>query len=80
VDATEAKDTTEPAGDIADTSGEVDEPSNIMLSVSRVAEEIEDTSVLTRADVGDPNDVEFVDEFVEEPVPRIYADSNRPTC
>jgi hypothetical protein len=21
-----------------------------------------------------------VDEFVEEPVPRIYADSNRPTC
>jgi hypothetical protein len=63
----EAKDTTEPAGDKVDTSGDADEPSNIILSVSMTAGEIDDTSGLTRVDVGDPNDVEFVDEFVEEP-------------
>jgi hypothetical protein len=73
VDATEAKDTTEPAGDTADTSGDADEPSNIMLSVSRFAGETEDTSVLTRVD-GDPSDV----EVVEEPTTRIYANSNKP--
>jgi hypothetical protein len=68
VDATEAKETTEPAGDRVDTSGDADGPSNIILSVSRNAWEPEDTFVLTRADVGDPRDAECVDEFVEEPV------------
>jgi hypothetical protein len=43
------------------------------LSVPRNAGEAEDISVLTRVDVGDPSDVEFADEFVEEPVTRICA-------
>jgi hypothetical protein len=41
------------------------------LSVPRNAEEAEDTFVLTRVDVGDPSDIEFADEFLEEPVTRI---------
>jgi hypothetical protein len=77
VDATEAKDTTEPAGDKVDTSGDADGPSNIILSVPRNAGEAEDTFVLTRVDVGDPSDIEFVDEFVEEPATRICDNSNR---
>jgi len=76
VDATEAKETTEPAGDKVDASGDVDEPSNIILSVSKNAEETEDTSVLTRVDVGDPSDEEVVDEFVVEPVTRIHGKSD----
>jgi hypothetical protein len=73
VDATEAKDTIEPAGDRVEISGDADGPSNIILSVSRNAGEAEDTFVLTRADVGDSRDVEFVDEFVEEPITGICA-------
>jgi len=76
VDATEAKETTEPAGDKVDASGDVDEPSNIILSVSKNAGETEDTSVLTRVDVGDPSDEEVVDEFVVEPVIRIHGKSD----
>ena len=76
VDATEAKETTEPAGDKVDASGDVDEPSNIIWSVSKNAVETEDTSVLTRVDVGDPSDEEVVDEFVVEPVIRIHAKSD----
>jgi hypothetical protein len=72
VDATEANDTTEPAGDTVGTSGDVDEPSNIMLSVSMFADDTVATSVLTRVDIGDPSDV----EFVEEPATRICAISN----
>lgn len=76
MDATEAKETTEPAGDKVDASGDVDEPSNIILSVSKNAAETEDTSVLTRVDVGDPSDEEVVDEFVVEPVIRIHGKSD----
>jgi hypothetical protein len=76
VDATEANETIEPAGDKVDASGDVDEPSNIILSVSKNAGETEDTSVLTRVDVGDPSDEEVVDEFVVEPVKRINAQSD----
>jgi hypothetical protein len=76
VDATEANETTEPAGDKVDASGDVDEPSNIILSVSKNAGETEDTSVLTRVDVGDPSDEEVVDEFVVEPVVRIHGKSD----
>jgi len=73
VDATEAKETTEPAGDKVDASGDVDEPSNIILSVSKNAGETEDTSVLTRVDDGDPSDEVAMDEFVVEPVIRIHG-------
>jgi hypothetical protein len=73
VDATEAKDTTEPAGDGVDTSGDADVPSNIILSVSRNAGEAEDRFVVTRVDGGESRDVEFVDEFVQEPVKGISA-------
>lgn len=76
MDATEAKETTEPAGDKVDASGDVDEPSNIILSVSKNAGETEDTSVLTRVDVGDPSDEEVVDEFVVEPVIKIHGKSD----
>lgn len=76
MDATEAKETTEPAGDKVDASGDVDEPSNIILSVSKYAGETEDTSVLTRVDVGDPSDEEVVDESVVEPVIRIHGKSD----
>jgi hypothetical protein len=72
-DATEAKDTTEPVGDKVDTSGDADGPSITILSVPRNAGEVEDTFVLIRVHVGDPSDVEFVDELVEEPVTRICA-------
>jgi hypothetical protein len=76
VDATEAKETTEPAGDKVDAFGDVDEPSNIILSESKNAGEIDETSVLTTVDVGDPSDEEVVDECVEEPVIRIHAKSD----
>jgi hypothetical protein len=76
VDATDAKETTEPAGDKVDASGDVDEPSNIILSVSKNAGETDDTSVLTRVDVGDPSNEEVDDEFVVEPVIRIHAQSD----
>jgi hypothetical protein len=77
VEATEAKETTEPAGDKVDTTGDVDERSNIILPVSKNAGETEDTSVLTIVDVGDPSDEEVVDEFVEEPVIRIHVKVTR---
>jgi len=80
VDATEARETTEPAGDIVDASGDVDEPSNIILSVSKNAWETEDTSVLTRVDVGDPSDDEVVDEFVVDPAIRIHGKSDTRKC
>ena len=76
MDATEAKETTEPAGDKVDASGDADECSNIILSVSKNAGETEDTSVLTRVDVGDPSDEEVVDKFVVEPVIRIHSKSD----
>lgn len=76
MDATEAKETTDPAGDNVDASAEVDELSNTILSASKNAGETEDTSVLTRVDVGDPSDEEVVDEFAEEPAIRIHGKSH----
>jgi hypothetical protein len=46
------------------------------LSVSKNAGETEDTSVLTRVDVGDPSNEEVVVEFVVEPVIRIHGKSD----
>lgn len=50
------------------------------MSVPRFTGETEDTSVLTRVDVGDPSEVELVGEFVAEPTTRICAYSNMPMC
>ena len=68
VDATEVSDTTEPAGDKAEISGDADEAKTIMLSVSRIAGDAELASVANKVDDdGEPNDDDFVDEFVDEP-------------